>query len=156
MIRKIIISVLLAVCIVTLAGWGLAWRGATLMCNYFPPGPASYGGTVLLFTDNTVRFSCRKRCDAVQSPVEYMWGGFAFHDEVQTPGTHPVTVKMRVTKISAPAWAVAFLFGWYPALAFIRGPLRRWRRPQKGLCPNCGYDLTGNVSGTCPECGESA
>jgi hypothetical protein len=23
-----------------------------------------------------------------------------------------------------------------------------------GHCPNCGYDLTGNVSGVCPECGE--
>jgi hypothetical protein len=22
-----------------------------------------------------------------------------------------------------------------------------------GQCPACGYDLTGNVSGTCPECG---
>ncbi len=21
-------------------------------------------------------------------------------------------------------------------------------------CPKCGYDLTGNVSGVCPECGE--
>lgn len=23
----------------------------------------------------------------------------------------------------------------------------------KGLCPACGYDLTANMSGTCPECG---
>jgi hypothetical protein len=23
-----------------------------------------------------------------------------------------------------------------------------------GLCTNCGHDLTGNVSGVCPECGE--
>lgn len=41
----------------------------------------------------------------------------------------------------------------YPALAFIRGPVRRWRRRKKGLCVKCGYDLTGNVSGVCPECG---
>lgn len=26
------------------------------------------------------------------------------------------------------------------------------RRLPKGLCPNCGYDLTGNTSGRCPEC----
>jgi hypothetical protein len=33
---------------------------------------------------------------------------------------------------------------------------RFWRLPfTAGRCPGCGYDLTGNVSGTCPECGES-
>ena len=34
---------------------------------------------------------------------------------------------------------------WY----FGRAPRRR----RLGLCPNCGYNLTGNVSGICPECG---
>jgi len=34
-----------------------------------------------------------------------------------------------------------------------------WTRRQRakllraGLCTNCGYDLTGNTSGVCPECG---
>jgi hypothetical protein len=32
--------------------------------------------------------------------------------------------------------------------------LRRYRRKKKGLCLTCGYNLTGNVSGICPECGE--
>jgi tRNA(Ile2) C34 agmatinyltransferase TiaS len=27
------------------------------------------------------------------------------------------------------------------------------RRPPKGACQKCGYDLTGNASGRCPECG---
>ncbi len=31
----------------------------------------------------------------------------------------------------------------------------RDRRPPKGHCQNCGYDLTGNVSGVCAECGEA-
>ena len=31
---------------------------------------------------------------------------------------------------------------------------RRVRRRRQGLCTRCGYDLTGNVSGRCPECGE--
>ena len=26
-------------------------------------------------------------------------------------------------------------------------------RARNGLCPACGYDLTGNVTGACPECG---
>lgn len=29
------------------------------------------------------------------------------------------------------------------------------RRLPLGLCTHCGYDLTGNVSGRCPECGGS-
>jgi hypothetical protein len=29
---------------------------------------------------------------------------------------------------------------------------RRWRR-RRGRCEQCGYDLTGNKSGVCPECG---
>ncbi|MCH8805988.1 MAG: hypothetical protein IH986_07860 [Planctomycetes bacterium] len=29
-----------------------------------------------------------------------------------------------------------------------------WRsRVSKGCCRQCGYNLTGNVSGRCPECG---
>ncbi len=29
------------------------------------------------------------------------------------------------------------------------------RRRRSGLCVKCGYNLTGNVSGRCPECGEA-
>jgi hypothetical protein len=32
-------------------------------------------------------------------------------------------------------------------------PMRRWRRRRRGLCVACGYDLTGNTSGACSECG---
>ncbi|MCP4590375.1 MAG: hypothetical protein GY842_06510 [bacterium] len=31
----------------------------------------------------------------------------------------------------------------------------RDRRPPPGDCQACGYDLTGNTSGVCPECGEA-
>jgi hypothetical protein len=44
-----------------------------------------------------------------------------------------------------------------PALALPLGRfLVVWanrRRGGAGLCRRCGYDLTGNVSGVCPECG---
>ena len=40
------------------------------------------------------------------------------------------------------------------ALALAVALIRKARGlPQPGDCPSCGYDLTGNVSGTCPECG---
>ena len=43
----------------------------------------------------------------------------------------------------------------YPALVFMRSPARRrhHRRHKRGLCVGCGYDLTGNVTGVCSECG---
>lgn len=49
--------------------------------------------------------------------------------------------------------------GWVFVLAFGAGPLiwiaKRWRqRPTgAGICGQCGYDLRGVTSGTCPECG---
>jgi hypothetical protein len=52
-----------------------------------------------------------------------------------------------------PTWSAAVILGVFPAWAFVTGPLRRWRRRRKGLCVRCGYNLTGNVSGVCPECG---
>ena len=55
--------------------------------------------------------------------------------------------------VTAPFWLAALIFTVYPALAFIRGPLRRYRRRKLGLCVTCGYDLRGS-SDLCPECGE--
>jgi len=43
---------------------------------------------------------------------------------------------------------VAVLPAWRAASA-----LRANRRAARNLCPFCGYALTGNVSGVCPECG---
>ncbi len=60
----------------------------------------------------------------------------------------------RVRGVQLPMWSLFTLLATYPTIAFIRGPLRRWRRRRRGLCVACGYDLTGNVTGVCSECGE--
>lgn len=39
----------------------------------------------------------------------------------------------------------------YPLLP----PVIRRQRRRRGLCVKCGFDLTGNESGVCPECGRS-
>ena len=70
--------------------------------------------------------------------------GFAL---VKFGNTYQVQVSVWI------AMAITTLLAIYPTIAFIRGPLRRYRRRKKGLCVSCGYDLTGNVSGVCPECG---
>ncbi|NLE59112.1 MAG: hypothetical protein GX616_12180 [Planctomycetes bacterium] len=51
-----------------------------------------------------------------------------------------------------PLW-IPFLLVTVPtAILWLRS---RGRIPP-GNCRKCGYNLTGNVSGVCPECGESA
>lgn len=60
---------------------------------------------------------------------------------------------LRLT-VLLPLWLVFPLLSAYPTLAFIRGPLRRRRRRRRGQCATCGYDLTGNVTGVCSECGQ--
>lgn len=59
--------------------------------------------------------------------------------------------------IVVPFWAIAPVVGLAPlCVAFL---LRRWRaarRRGQNRCACCGYSLTGNVSGTCPECGATA
>ena len=47
---------------------------------------------------------------------------------------------------------------WPVWLAFAAGTIALFRRDKptpRGHC-RCGYDLTGNTSGTCPECGRKA
>jgi len=60
-----------------------------------------------------------------------------------------------------PFWVPFLAFATYPVIkgypvmmVFLRMGLhrRRWLR-EHGLCVNCTYDLTGNESGVCPECG---
>lgn len=65
------------------------------------------------------------------------------------PGIRP---RMHVG-FSAPGWYPAVALSAYPMWMLIRGPGLRHRRRRRNQCLRCGYDLTGNVSGVCPECG---
>ena len=60
----------------------------------------------------------------------------------------------RARKVTLPIWLLFIGFAAYPMLWITtRGPLRRFRRRKRNRCLKCGYDLTGNASGICPECG---
>ena len=48
-----------------------------------------------------------------------------------------------------PLWPISAALG-FAAVAFW---ILDQRPSQPGRCHKCGYDLTGNVSGRCPECG---
>jgi hypothetical protein len=52
-------------------------------------------------------------------------------------------------EVCIPLWLPFIIFG-FPTVFFW---YRDRRRFPAGYCQKCGYDLTGNVSGICPECG---
>lgn len=54
--------------------------------------------------------------------------------------------------VMIPLWMIALASSVYPALTFARFARRRLHN-RKGNCQVCCYDLTGNESGVCPECG---
>lgn len=47
-----------------------------------------------------------------------------------------------------------FASAWWVGLTLL-GRARRTARRHRGRCAACGYDLAGNVTGTCPECGKA-
>lgn len=64
--------------------------------------------------------------------------------------------KVVASGVGGPFWALVPLLLAWPALAFVRGPIRRWRRRRRGCCTSCGYPLAGLPGPRCPECGKAA
>jgi hypothetical protein len=60
--------------------------------------------------------------------------------------------RMVRRAVYVPHWLAAAALLTPPALR-LAPLLRARRRRRTGRCPACGYDLTANTSGTCPECG---
>jgi hypothetical protein len=53
--------------------------------------------------------------------------------------------------VIVPCWSLVILFGILPSLWVSKNRKRRNRNTAE--CLACGYNLTGNSSGVCPECG---
>jgi hypothetical protein len=129
-----------------------------------------------------MRFDSRIKTGTPVPRLDRAWGGFGYKQWLwtswirwgqwmETPAGEMDHVSMsvesgavwlpedrgeyKVRQVTAPCWFPTVLFAGYPTIAFIRGPVRRWRRRRRGWCLECGYDLTGNVSGVCPECGRA-
>ena len=80
------------------------------------------------------------------APVGWTW---TFLDQCDVTSI----LAWRTSGSAMSLWGVTAVFITYPIIAFIRGRFRRWRELPSGQCRACSYDLTGNVSGVCPECG---
>lgn len=110
-------------------------------------------------SEGTLRFSLldghfRLKYGCVCQPPFAATRGWRFcgmqYAVVEFPGP---TNGYRVYMIGIPLAVVTPLFAISPLIAVFRGPVRRVWRVRRGCCISCGYDLTGNVSGVCSECG---
>lgn len=65
---------------------------------------------------------------------------------INANGTPIVFVQQWVANITLS-------LGLLPGLVMLGRRYLSWRQPAKGHCRQCGYNLTGNESGACSECG---
>jgi hypothetical protein len=65
-------------------------------------------------------------------------------------GSVKSTIFYSYWKVLIPCWSLALFASILPLVAFVRS---RREQKVKGHCTKCGYDLRGNISGVCPECG---
>lgn len=98
------------------------------------------------FTDNQVRLPFR---------VYHYTSRSSRADLLASP---PCLLGWSQWTLIAPFWVPAVILAFVPTLVLVGGipRRRRARRRKLGLCLRCGYNLTGNTSGVCPECGTGA
>jgi len=79
------------------------------------------------------------------------WRGFYYEtNQIYVNGNDKAVGVMW--NVGAPYWFVVGVTAILP-LIWTGQRIRRIRRTSGSHCSVCSYDLTGNTSGTCPECG---
>lgn len=89
-------------------------------------------------------YSLGFRCSANSHGVKESFG-FAFKTLPE------VDIKGTIKQVIVPFWPLVTVLAVPTCISWVR-----WHRNLRravGLCSKCGYDLTGNESGVCSECG---
>lgn len=133
--------------IIVLLTFGAIGAGFLWALSYWKPlGSESTTGehSITVYVTNG-QFMAEKKNTLLRRCVPIAWRTSWYYQDHGTLG-----MALRF-----PLSPFLILFSLYPAIAFVRGLLRRWQRRGRGLSIRCGYILEGNVSGVCPECGEA-
>ncbi len=79
------------------------------------------------------------------------WRGFSIEtcNHYMAEPTRAYRVSLAIPFLACLAYPATRLALWLAG----RSDRRYMSRYASGLCVNCGYNLTGNTSGVCPECG---
>ena len=83
---------------------------------------------------------------------EYNWAVFGWDWDRLLFDTNAF-LSFRASQLGIPHWFPAFIFTILPTIWLFKWNKRRKLGPN--ACPSCDYDLTGNETGVCPECGAS-
>lgn len=96
---------------------------------------------------------CSRRCALLAGL--YGTGSLASYLLYLLYGGSPYSLSAS-SLVKLGVWALAFAsIPVWVALLVSRRRRRLRARMTQGLCVYCGYNLTGNVSGVCPECGSA-
>lgn len=166
-------------CVVLLSLWGAAWlprqpwgpqsyRGRTLVFKFevdrgyycfrleTAHAPAFWRASVALPRDRLLPdWVYRSPIEWEHSPPQMVYmeppaRQFVDHAHAFQDQSAPQTFQ------TGESWSL-FVAAWIPFLLLAIPTAFLWyhdRRFPPGQCRRCGYNLTGNVSGRCPECGE--
>lgn len=150
MIRKASLTLLSTLAVLTVLLWirshGNDCYGELIIGERFQLGVMAIGGTLQLTAIDPRQANYGESCVSPvvgqrgwPKPIEFNSGmGWAGKDSWQ--------LIMRL-------WVPFLVLGAWPFLSACRLAYRRLRRGTEPRCGQCGYNLTGNVSGVCPECG---
>jgi hypothetical protein len=139
-IRMLLVLLGTIVCVVIAA----AWAGSLRWWFYYS-------------TDDYL-YSLSRGCAHISVNAPDLFRGFAWIGKSSQPefsGLHVVVLYPYVEWVPGSTSSVSIPL-WMPFLAVGIPTAILWRRRGRvwlGHCRECRYDLTGNVSGVCPECG---
>jgi hypothetical protein len=122
-------------------GWS---RGGPYIANIIALGWGIGPGGGWAYTTGARRYSYRDVGAPLDHSLDKRYGGFGV-----LGGAMSGAIERMVL---IPYWVPSLLFSIFPVCWVIRTHRRR-RQVRLGVCRTCSYNLTGNTSGVCPECG---
>jgi len=153
--RRVLKWIGLCLCALILVAWGMSlrrglsyyhrtWR-ATLACSSISVLVTNPGGYQADLNKKFKQNGGAKWFVYAIRPYTVSDYGLAW------PESRGVGVFMDATEITIPLWSLLLI----PAIptAWLWHRDRRKKRIGPGCCLRCGYDLKGNISGVCSECG---
>jgi len=91
--------------------------------------------------------------DYMSSTWFFEFGDFIVCDGGSICDCEDAHIGYRGIAVQFPLWWLAAAFAALPLSLLVFRVARSFMRRRSGRCARCGYQLEGNTSGWCPECG---